>query len=197
MAFSSRKPDGWRCLFPVSSGPYTDFGSASTMGLVLKALGSGAPERHFDVTGVTLILKCPYTWRSHVLPIVKLGLSIDQGRGPVGSLIRISRGLEELDTLIIKRTLYTPDSIYLVASVLKTVDTLGLGQQECVGPEKSLFISSPDHESCHPHSLIYFITLTLILVAMFYQLIKWLDLNSNPIRDGQPHGYNSPSAITH
>ena len=50
MLFWSRKPEGWRCLLPVSSGPYTDLGSASTMGLVLKALGSGAPGHRIDFT---------------------------------------------------------------------------------------------------------------------------------------------------
>ena len=55
MLFWSRKPEGWRCLLPVSSGPYTDLGSASTMGLVLKAFGSGAPDHRIDVTLILLI----------------------------------------------------------------------------------------------------------------------------------------------
>ena len=50
MLFWSRKPEGWRYLLPVSSGPYTDLGSAWTMGLVLKALGSGAPDHRMDFT---------------------------------------------------------------------------------------------------------------------------------------------------
>ena len=54
MLFWSRKPDGWRCLLPVSSGPYTDLGSACTMGLVLKALGSGLP---YKVTKLELELE--------------------------------------------------------------------------------------------------------------------------------------------
>ena len=54
MLFWSRKPDGWRCLLPVSSGPYTDLGSACTMGLVLKALGSGFP---YKVTKLELELE--------------------------------------------------------------------------------------------------------------------------------------------
>ena len=54
MLFWSRKPEGWRCLLPVSSGPYTDLGSASTMGLVLKALGSGAPDHRIDFTLIRL-----------------------------------------------------------------------------------------------------------------------------------------------
>ena len=94
MAFSSRKPDGWRCLLPVSSGPYTDLGSANTMGLVLKALGSGAPdifnlEEWLQYSNIIM----SSTWRSDVFPIVKLWLSIDQGRCPVSPLVRISRGL--------------------------------------------------------------------------------------------------------
>ena len=131
MAFSSRKPDGWRCLLPVSSGPYTDLGSANTMGLVLKALGSGAPDIFKEEWLKYLNIMISSTWRSHVFPIVKLWLSIDQGRCPVGSLVRISRGREELDTRNSSlRGHLTLMTLYLVAGVLETVDALGLGQQE-------------------------------------------------------------------